>query len=61
MKAAEGEPGDLLANAIRANVALTAAQLAKSGPIISDLVSAGKVRVVGAIYRLGTGRVEFLA
>ncbi|MDD5198860.1 MAG: carbonic anhydrase [Terrimicrobiaceae bacterium] len=60
VKAAEHKSGDLLANAIEANVALTVEKLKNSGPIISRLVEEKKVRVVGGIYRLATGQVDFL-
>jgi carbonic anhydrase len=58
--AAENEPGDLLANSIRANVVRTVEEIRHAGPVISMLVSEGKVRVVGGIYHLATGKVEFL-
>jgi carbonic anhydrase len=57
---AKGQPGDALANAIRANVALTVDHLKTLGPILSDAVEKKKVRVVGGIYDLGTGAVELL-
>ena len=54
------EPGDLLANAIRENVRLNVERLKTASPILSDYVSSGKVRVVGGIYKLKDGRVEWL-
>ena len=59
MKAANGQTGDLLENAIRDNVRLNVEKLKTSGPVISKFVEEGKVRVVGGIYRLATGRVDF--
>jgi len=60
VKAAMAEPGDLLANAIRENVRLNVERLKTASPILSDYVSSGKVRVVGGIYKLKDGRVEWL-
>ena len=57
---AKGQPGDLLANATRANVALTVDQLKVQGPILSDAVEKKKLRVVGGVYDLATGGVELL-
>jgi len=53
-------PGDRVANAVRANVELVVAQLASSQPILAELVGKGKVRVVGGVYSLDTGRVDWL-
>jgi carbonic anhydrase len=51
-----GKPGDRLANAVQANVALTLAQLRKS-PVLGPLEKSGKVKLVGAYYDLDTGKV----
>jgi len=59
--AVQGEPGDLLANAIRRNVTLNAKKLKTSAPILKSFVDDHRVRVVGGIYQLKTGRVELLA
>jgi len=60
VKTAMGEPGDLLANAIRENVLLNVQKLQTASPILSDYVAQGKVRVVGGIYKLADGRVEWV-
>jgi carbonic anhydrase len=60
ISAARGEPGDLLANAIRHNVTLNVEKLRTAAPILKSFVDDGKVRVVGGIYQLRTGRVELL-
>jgi len=60
VKTAMGEPGDLLANAIRENVMLNVQKLQTASPILSDYVGQGKIRVVGGIYKLADGRVEWL-
>lgn len=54
------QPGDLLTNAIEENVRLTVAQIAGAGPIVSAAVESGKVKVVGAVYDLATGKVELI-
>jgi carbonic anhydrase len=59
VEATKGQPGDAVDNAVRANVRLVAAMLQKSEPILSGLIKAGKLRVVGAVYNLDTGRVEW--
>ena len=58
--AGKGRPGDRLANSIRANVELNVAELAAAKPILAELVSSGRIRVVGGVYDLATGKVEFL-
>jgi len=52
--------GDRVANAVRANVELVVAQLSSSKPVLADLVAKGKVHVVGGVYSLDTGRVDWL-
>ena len=56
----QGEPGDALDNAVRAQVRHVVEQLAGSQPVLSEQVKAGQLRVVGARYDLDTGRVELL-
>jgi carbonic anhydrase len=60
VKTAMSESGDLLANAIRENVLLNVETLKTASPILSDYVGQGKVRVVGGVYKLKDGRVEWL-
>lgn len=55
-----GQPGDLLANAIRRNVILNVEHLKRATPVISKFVEEGKVKVVGGIYRLEDGSVDWL-
>jgi carbonic anhydrase len=59
VKAANTENGNLLENAIKANVELNVEKLKNSGPVISKFVEEGKVKVVGGVYRLATGKVDF--
>jgi carbonic anhydrase len=61
VKAASGNPGDLLDNAIRQNVIDNVAKLKSAAPILSSAVEQRKLKVVGGIYRLGNGRVEMIS
>lgn len=54
----KGQPGDPLDNAVKANVELVVAQLAAAKPIIAELAEHGKLKIVGARYKLDTGVVE---
>jgi carbonic anhydrase len=58
VQAARGEKGNALDNAIRRNVVLNVERLRAATPIISQFVADRKVRVVGALYHLDTGKVE---
>jgi carbonic anhydrase len=51
---------DTLNNAIRQNVIDTVAKLKSATPILSAAVEQNKLKVVGGIYRLKTGRVEMV-
>ena len=61
VKAVQGEGGDILANAIRRNVAMNVEKLKSATPILSQFVGDKKLRIVGGIYKLATGHVELLA
>ena len=54
---ARGMPGNLLDNALRANVAIGVEQLRGLQPILAPAVKRGQVKVVGAMYDLRTGSV----
>ena len=58
VKAVQGESGDMLDNAIRRNVILNVEKLKTTGPILVTFVDNKKVRIVGGIYKLASGRVE---
>jgi carbonic anhydrase len=60
VKGVQGEPGDMLDNAIRRNVMLNVEKLKTAGPILNTFVDSKKVRVVGGIYKLASGRIELL-
>lgn len=50
-------PADLLAEATAENVRLNVKSLLGAKPILSDLVAGGKLKVVGAVYEIATGKV----
>ena len=54
------ESGDRLDNAVRDNVVHVVAQLRAAKPVLSELVAGGKLRIVGAVYSLETGKVNWL-
>lgn len=56
----KGEPGDALENAIRKNVELGVARLKGLEPILAPRVKDGKLKVVGAVYDLRTGKVKLV-
>jgi carbonic anhydrase len=59
-KIAQDQPGDLLDNAIKQNVLLNVAKLKTTGPILSDAVQEGKLKIAGGVYSLDTGRVTLI-
>jgi carbonic anhydrase len=60
-KAGAGQPGDALANSIRQNVIDTVAALKTATPILDAAIAQKKLKIVGGIYRLATGRVDMVA
>jgi len=54
------KPKDLLAAATVENVRHNVARLQSAGPIVSELVAAGKVKVVGGVYDIATGTVNLV-
>ncbi|HAP08189.1 MAG TPA: hypothetical protein DCR20_10205 [Planctomycetaceae bacterium] len=56
---AQGQDGDLLNNAIRSNVCHTVDMLLERSAAIRDLVAAGEVRVIGLVYDLASGDLQF--
>lgn len=60
VKAAKDQPGNHLANATRQNVIDVVAKLKSATPILSAAVADGKVKIVGGIYRLDSGKVELI-
>jgi carbonic anhydrase len=59
--AVQGQPGDLLANATRRNVALNVDKLKAAAPILKSFVDDKKIRIVGGTYALKSGRVDLLS
>jgi carbonic anhydrase len=53
------KPGDLLDNAVRANVSRVVRRLREAEPILLDPQRDGKLKVVGAYYSLEDGSVDF--
>jgi carbonic anhydrase len=45
---------------LRANIRMQMAHLLEKSPIISDAVRSGKLSLIGAVYHLEDGSVEFL-
>ena len=60
VKAVASQSGDKLDNAIRQNVIDNVAKLKSATPILSAAVDEKKLKVVGGIYRLKSGKVEML-
>jgi carbonic anhydrase len=60
VKAAAGQSGDALAGAVRQNVVDTVAKLRSTAPILNAAMEQQKLRVVGGIYRLKTGKVDLI-
>ena len=61
VKVAMSETGDLLANAIRENVLLNVEKLSTSSPILSQYLDEKKIRVVGGVYKLKDGSIDWLS
>lgn len=60
VKAAQGKPGDAVALVTQANVDRGVHILNSMQPILEERVKTGTVKVVGAIYNVETGQVDFL-
>ncbi len=60
VREALGQPGNVVENAVLANVRRTVDQLAHSQPILAHLGHEGKLKVVGAYYNLETGEVTVI-
>jgi carbonic anhydrase len=55
-----GMTGDAVDNAVKTNVELVVNQLRSSTPVLAQLVNEGKLKIVGGIYSLETGKVTWL-
>jgi len=58
--AASGRPGELLNNAVVANIRLTVTRMKSAGPILAGMIPARKLTVVGALYDLASGQVTLV-
>jgi carbonic anhydrase len=45
---------------VRINVENVVAELRASKPVLAELVAGGRLRIVGAVYSLDTGKVDWL-
>jgi carbonic anhydrase len=59
--ACKGEPGNSLDNAIRQNVQIGVEKLKGLEPILAPAVKAGKLKIVGGVYDLRTGKVTMVS
>jgi carbonic anhydrase len=57
---AKGQKGDALDNAIKANVGIGVKRLKTLEPILANPVKKGRLKVVGGVYDLRTGRVTVI-
>ena len=55
-----GDPEALVREAVRANVRVSASQLRHGSQLLEQLIEKDGLLVVGAVYSLDTGEVEFL-
>jgi carbonic anhydrase len=58
--ACKGKPGDKLENVIKENVKAGVRRIETLDPILSEAFKAGKLKVVGGVYDLATGKVEIV-
>ncbi|WP_219095905.1 carbonic anhydrase [Pseudomonas sp. UMAB-40] len=55
------EPGDLPNNAVAQNVKDSVKRLKNASPLLTDALGKGKLKIVGGIYRLASGKVDLIA
>jgi len=60
VEASRHQSGDVFANAIRQNVIDNVNKLKTATPILNAAVDQNKLKVLGGLYRLDTGRVDLL-
>jgi carbonic anhydrase len=58
--AREKHPDDLLDASIRENIKIQVKQLRSLEPVLAKRVREGSIKIIGALYHLETGKVEFL-
>jgi carbonic anhydrase len=59
--AVQSQGGDMLANAIRQNVVPNVEKLKSAAPILKSFTDDKKIKIVGGVYDLKSGRVELIA
>ncbi|NKN39394.1 carbonic anhydrase [Agrobacterium sp. a22-2] len=57
---AKDKGSDLIAQTVRLNAISGARRIAEESRIVSDLVAAGRVKIVAAVYDITSGEVEFI-
>ncbi|KAB1157645.1 carbonic anhydrase [Flavobacterium luteum] len=57
---AKTHDGDQIENAVKINVAMQVQQLQNMEPVLTKAVVSGDTKIVGAVYDLASGKVEFL-
>ena len=57
---AKKQTGDEIENAVKINVAMQVQQLQNMEPVLSKAVQSGALQIVGAVYNLESGKVDFL-
>ncbi|MFS0519456.1 carbonic anhydrase [Nostoc sp. UIC 10607] len=60
VESSKGEPGDKLENACKANI-LAQVEKLKSSSVLSELIKAEKLKIVGGYYDLDTGRISLVS
>lgn len=60
VEAAKKKAGNLLDNTIQKNVELVVDQLKNSKPILHEFYTESNLNIIGAVYNLETGKVDFL-
>jgi len=60
IQASEGESGDRLTNAVKANVRLQVQRL-QSSSVLASAVQEGKLKIAGAYYNLHTGEISLVS
>ncbi|MEG0860005.1 MAG: carbonic anhydrase [Pseudomonas sp.] len=55
------QSGNLMENATAQNVKDSVQRLKNATPLITDALGKGKLKIVGGVYRLATGKVELIA
>ncbi|WP_375512975.1 carbonic anhydrase [uncultured Nostoc sp.] len=60
VESSKGKPGDKLENACKANIAAQVEKL-KSSSVLSELIKAEKLKIVGGYYDLDTGKISVVS